>query len=35
VSLKKVTNICIFIFNQNQDFIKKKNIVDNFQTLVQ
>jgi len=23
VSLKKATNICIFIFNQNQNFIKK------------
>jgi len=24
VSLKKATNICIFIFNQNQNFRKKK-----------
>jgi len=23
VSLKKTTNICIFIFNQNQNFLKK------------
>ena len=23
VSFKKTTNICIFIFNQNQNFIKK------------
>jgi len=34
VSLKKATNICIFIFNQNQNFIKK-NIVHIFQTLAQ
>jgi len=33
--IKKTTNICIFIFNQNQNFIKKKNIVHNFRTLAQ
>jgi len=27
VSLKKATNICIFIFNQNQNFIKKKPVI--------
>jgi len=32
--IKKTTNIRIFIFNQNQNFIKK-NTVHNFQTLVQ
>jgi len=34
MSLKKVTNIHIFVFNQNQNFIKI-NIVHNFQTLEQ
>jgi len=33
VSLKETTNICIFTFNQNQNFIK--NTVHNFQTLAQ
>jgi len=34
VSLKKTTNIYIFTFNQNQNFMKK-NIVHDFQTLAQ
>jgi len=31
----KITNIHIYTFNQNQNFIKKKNIVYNFQMLTQ
>jgi len=35
MSLKKSTNIYIFTFNQNQNFINKKNTVYNFQMLAQ